>query len=163
MGLRPIVTIPDQPSAQEKLSQPVPRPRQIFLRILTASAQIANRFLRSRRRMHLGQEAGAKQRGQFTGVPDIRLDPISCLYRNERWSNDDTVEPQILQRSLQRVPARPRFVADLYRSPLPGESAWPSDGLLPSRSESARRWARYSRATASPQRAVSCGRPDRRR
>jgi hypothetical protein len=57
---------------------------------------------------------GAQQLHQLARIAAIRLDPLARFPRNERRRDDLTAHPWCGDLALQRVPARPGFVAHLH-------------------------------------------------
>src|SRR6266508_4165110 len=99
-------------SSQKNLPQPVPAPGQILQHILPAADEISYRFLLDRRWPDFRQESRSKQLQQLAGITPVRLDTLPRLDRDQRRRHHHAPHPQRLDLSLQRVPARPRLVAE---------------------------------------------------
>ena len=98
--------------SQKHLPQPVPAPGQILQDILPAADEVSHRFLLDRRWPDFRQESRAKQLQQLAGVTPVRLDPLPRFDRDQGRCHHHAPHPQRLNLSLQRVPARPRLVAE---------------------------------------------------
>jgi hypothetical protein len=84
-------TAVDESPALEKLRQPMATAEEVRLRILSTSAQIADRFRLRGRGLNCRQQAGPKQLRQLTCITPVRLDPVPGLDRNQRRGDNGAV------------------------------------------------------------------------
>ena len=86
---------------------------EIDPRVFARSAQVASGLVRFSRRLDLGEQPGAEEEGELTGIATIRLHTFSGLGRDQRRRHHHAAcfAPSD-DLALQRVATRTRFVAE---------------------------------------------------
>jgi hypothetical protein len=114
-GLLP--TQPGHSPAQQELAQAMPAADEILVGIFPRSAQVPDCLVGFGRRLNLRQQARSEQLRQLPRIAPIRLDPLSRLPRNQGRRHHGTLDSHPTDPTLQRIPARARFVAEPHPRP----------------------------------------------
>jgi hypothetical protein len=92
------------------------RADQIPLHAAPASAEIAERFLGLAGRVDSGEETGAVELGQLSGIATIRLDAGTGLHGDERRCDHRAADTERAKLALKNVSGGARFVATFHGS-----------------------------------------------
>src|SRR5581483_1270971 len=103
------------PVAKQKFAQPMLGPQLVLLRRLSGAHHVSERLVRGVRHPYCRQIPAPIAARQLLCVSAVRLDPIACLHRHQRWCHHLAFHTQPRQLPVQRVPRRTCLVAHPHR------------------------------------------------
>lgn len=86
------------------------KPQLILLGRFAGTHRVPQRFVGGIRNLHGSQLAGTVTAGQLLCIPEIGLDPILCLGRNQAGRDHLAGDAQLRQLPVEHVAGWPRLV-----------------------------------------------------